>query len=475
MNGMDKQKFEDYIQEGYNTVPVLRRVDHVLPVPVIYEAFRQDEQETGLLETGRAGRYSYVPLHRIASIMAKKGQVQKDSEPPIDIPLGSDPLDLLQAAVNQWKSPRLDVGPDWCGGALGFFSYDLVRYFESIPENTLDDMGLPDLLFTMYRDLIAIDHQEMLTYFISNVLVDQGDCFEDGIRRVKQMEQQFLLLMDEETPGKVDAASLQLQLQQQQQELNISPSFTQGDFEQAVTRVQDYIRAGDVFQVNLSVRQDFPISSTPWDIYKILRVINPSPYMGYLHYPQFQIVCGSPELLIKVKDRRISTRPIAGTRQRGKDQEEDLRLAHELIDNEKERAEHIMLVDLERNDLGRVCEFGSVKVTDFMVIEEYSHVMHIVSHVEGTLAADQTIYDAVRATFPGGTITGAPKIRTMEIIEELEPVKRGLYTGALGWIGFNGDLEINIVIRTLLAKDGYGHVQAGAGIVIDSKPECRVS
>jgi para-aminobenzoate synthetase component 1 len=250
-------------------------------------------------------------------------------------------------------------------------------------------------------------------------------------------------------------------------------SFAKDQFEQAVRRVQEYIAQGDVFQVNLSVRQSKPIHVEADEVYDVLRRLNPSPYMGYLHFPEFQLVSGSPELLVKVKGGEVSTRPIAGTRPRGKNDAEDEALARELIENEKERAEHVMLVDLERNDLGRVCRYGTVEVSEWMVVEKYSHVMHIVSHVKGMLADGKDAFDAVAAAFPGGTITGAPKVRTMEIIEELEPVKRGVYTGSIGWFGFNGEVEVNIAIRTMVVKDGIAHVQAGAGIVIDSQPEAE--
>lgn len=247
-------------------------------------------------------------------------------------------------------------------------------------------------------------------------------------------------------------------------------SMDEAKFIEAVEKVQQYISQGDVFQVNLSVRQSKPIETEAIEVYRQLRKLNPSPYMGYLHTEDFQLVSGSPELLAKVKGSEVSTRPIAGTRSRGRTDEEDLQLANELINNEKERAEHVMLVDLERNDLGRVCKYGTVEVNEFMVIEKYSHVMHIVSNVRGELAEGETWFDVVNATFPGGTITGAPKVRTMEIIEELEPVRRGPYTGSLGWFGFNGNMELNIIIRTMLVKDGMAHVQAGAGVVIDSIP-----
>ncbi|NQD67842.1 anthranilate synthase component I family protein, partial [Bacillus haikouensis] len=251
----------------------------------------------------------------------------------------------------------------------------------------------------------------------------------------------------------------------------IRVSMNEEQFSNAVKRIQDYISQGDVFQVNLSVRQSQELGAEPLAVYKKLRELNPSPYMSYIQTPEFQIVSGSPELLVKKKGLEVSTRPIAGTRSRGKDAAEDEALAGELIDNEKERAEHVMLVDLERNDLGRVCRYGTVEVNEFMVIEKYSHVMHIVSNVRGTLDEHKTGADVIRSVFPGGTITGAPKIRTMEIIEELEPLRRGIYTGSIGWIGVNGDMELNIVIRTMLVKNNEAYIQAGAGVVIDSNPK----
>ena len=247
-------------------------------------------------------------------------------------------------------------------------------------------------------------------------------------------------------------------------------SFPQEDFEQAVRKVQEYIRQGDVFQVNLSLRHEKQLRSSGEHIYEWLRMVNPSPYMGMLRSPEFQLVSGSPELLVKVENGKVSARPIAGTRRRGRDEAEDQAMAEELLGSEKERAEHIMLVDLERNDIGRIAAYGSVHVPELMTIEKYSHVMHLVSQVEGKLAEGLTVFDVIAATFPGGTITGAPKVRTMEIIEELEPVRRGPYTGSIGWIDFSGNMELNIVIRTLAIKDGTGYVQAGAGIVIDSDP-----
>lgn len=257
----------------------------------------------------------------------------------------------------------------------------------------------------------------------------------------------------------------------QQDEAELQVSFSGDAFESAIHKIQHYIEQGDVFQVNLSVRQAKKLSAAPIAMYEAVRSFNPSPYMAYIESEDFAVVSGSPELLVKRKNNELSTRPIAGTRPRGASEEQDVALANELIEHEKERAEHVMLVDLERNDLGRVSKYGTVEVNEFMVIEHYSHVMHIVSNVRGEIAQGKTNADVIRAMFPGGTITGAPKIRTMEIIEELEPVRRGLYTGSIGWIGYTGDLELNIVIRTAYIQDGIAYIQAGAGIVIDSIPE----
>lgn len=246
--------------------------------------------------------------------------------------------------------------------------------------------------------------------------------------------------------------------------------FSQEAFQQAVLSIQEYIRQGDVFQVNLSLRRHLQLHADPADIYEWLRILNPSPYMGYLSSPGFSLASGSPELLVKLDGDVVSARPIAGTRRRGSNPDEDAAMEAELLGSEKERAEHIMLVDLERNDIGRIAAYGSVHVPELMTVERYSHVMHLVSQVEGQIAQGNNAYDVIAATFPGGTITGAPKIRTMEIIEELEPVTRGPYTGSMGWIDYNGDMELNIIIRTLAVLDGIGYIQTGAGIVIDSDP-----
>ncbi|QFQ24169.1 aminodeoxychorismate synthase component I [Bacillus thuringiensis] len=420
-----------------------------------YKFLSQGKSQHILLESGRGGRYNIVGLNPIAVIRGKDETLHISESGKETIKRGN-PLDLMQEYMEQWKTDYNPEYPPFQGGAIGYFSYDCIRYIEKLPSLAEDDIDIPDIFFLLFDDVFVYDQKEQVLWVITHYV----DKYEEAKERLNEWKSLWMTKAPEvtvpfESPEKKSEAV----------------AFTEAGFMKAVECIQEYIGAGDVFQVNLSTRQERTLQTHPLEIYTSLREINPSPYMGYLELGDFQIVSGSPELLIKKQGTEVSTRPIAGTRSRGADEQEDEELARELIENEKERAEHVMLVDLERNDLGRVCKYGTVEVDEFMVIEKYSHVMHIVSNVRGEVEEDKDAFDLVKAVFPGGTITGAPKIRTMEIIEELEPVRRGIYTGSIGWIGYSGDTELNIVIRTLLAKDGKAHVQAGAGIVIDSNPE----
>ncbi|MFC9728504.1 MULTISPECIES: aminodeoxychorismate synthase component I [Bacillus cereus group] len=420
-----------------------------------YKFLSQGKSQHILLESGRGGRYNIVGLNPVAVIRGKDETLHISESGKETIKRGN-PLDLMQEYMEQWKTEYNPEYPPFQGGAIGYFSYDCIRYIEKLPSLAEDDINIPDIFFLLFDDVFVYDQKEQVLWVITHY----ADKYEEAKERLNEWKSLWMTEAPEvtvpfESPEKKSEAV----------------AFTEAGFMKAVECIQEYIGAGDVFQVNLSTRQERTLQTHPLEIYTSLREINPSPYMGYLELGDFQIVSGSPELLIKKQGTEVSTRPIAGTRSRGADEQEDEELARELIENEKERAEHVMLVDLERNDLGRVCKYGTVEVDEFMVIEKYSHVMHIVSNVRGEVEEDKDAFDLVKAVFPGGTITGAPKIRTMEIIEELEPVRRGIYTGSIGWIGYSGDTELNIVIRTLLAKDGKAHVQAGAGIVIDSNPE----
>lgn len=415
----------------------------------------QESQYYTILESGRGGRYSIAAMNPIVTMVGKDNSLEVVDIEGAIIHKGN-PLHLVKEKMKEYEVETNHESPEFQGGAIGFISYDYIRYIEEIPNIAADDLKTPDVFFMLFDNWYVYDLEENKLWlsglYTANTLSDVKDKIDTAVQKIQgQGKAELQIVTPEKTIG---------------QEVSIKDN----DFQRSVRKIQEFISQGDVFQVNLSVRQMKPLNVSALDVYNQLRILNPSPYMGYFHTPEFQIVSGSPELLVKKKGDEVSTRPIAGTRSRGKDNDEDQRLADELINSEKERAEHVMLVDLERNDLGRVCEYGSVEVNEFMAIEKYSHVMHIVSNVRGKLAAKYDEYDLIDSMFPGGTITGAPKIRTMEIIEELEPVRRGPYTGSLGWIGFNKDIELNIMIRTMLVKDKKSYVQAGAGIVIDSVP-----
>ncbi|MFB5663778.1 anthranilate synthase component I family protein [Alteribacillus sp. HJP-4] len=425
-----------------------------------YRSLSQGESRHAILESGQRGRYSIAAFCPFAELRGKDdslfietaaGQFEKRGEP----------LEEMKTWLSPYTITAKPALPDFQSGLIGFFSYDYVRRNERLPHLAEDDLDTPDFCFLAFQEVFVYDHLKETLWIL--------------IHHAKGRKAEALLRAEEWKKKWLEPRAFEWCWNSEENtsianQNKMKPSFSQAAFSRAVEKVQHYIRSGDVFQVNLSVRESEPLRTPPLHIYEKLRELNPSPYMGYIHTPWQQIINGSPELLVKKRGAEASTRPIAGTRPRGKTEAEDTALEKELFGTEKERAEHIMLVDLERNDLGRVCKYGSVEVDELMVTEKYSHVMHIVSNVKGILADQVDGYDMIKAAFPGGTITGAPKIRTMEIIEELEPVRRGLYTGSIGWIGFDGDLELNIVIRTMIAKERAAYVQAGAGIVIDSKP-----
>ncbi|MEK8132992.1 anthranilate synthase component I family protein [Paenibacillus filicis] len=442
-----------------------------------------------VLESGKGGRYTFLGLRPVSEIRGTGIQAVITDQGQEPVNRTGKPLELVKQWMAPYQSPIVEGAPKWLGGCLGFWGYDVIRTIERLPVRAAADLPVPDYAFVRVDELWIIDHQEDRLYCAYHTHVPAGSPLEDNDWLRERYEAAAHAVADMRTLWeRLEAAWRTTEFVQEAEEKRrsieedrlqvdmesmpgIEADFRREDYIAAVQRTRDYIGAGDVFQINLSVRQHKSLSAKPDDIYEWLRRVNPSPYMGMLRFADFQLVSGSPELLVQLERGVVRTRPIAGTRPRGASPEEDQRLADELIHHEKERAEHIMLVDLERNDLGRISEYGSVRVKDFMVIEYYSHVMHIVSEVDGKLAAGRDAFDVIAATFPGGTITGAPKIRTMEIIEELEPVRRGPYTGSMGWIDYNGDMEFNIIIRTLVAADGVGYVQAGAGIVIDSVPE----
>ncbi len=431
-----------------------------------YQALSVDKKQHILLESGQRGRYSIAGLVPFAVMKGKNNNLLIETREG-NVRKSGEPLEEMKKWLKPYKTESNPNLPDFQGGIIGFVSYDYIRYVEELPLDTRDDLSTDDLYFLAFQQVFIYDHHNKKLWIIVHYARGEEAEAKADIQRLKAMWQHPPYFSWGRCLEQYDLLSSANRNRCQRS------SFSERTFARAVKKVQEYIRSGDVFQVNLSVRQAKNLLTPPFHIYEKLRELNPSPYMGYMHTPDFQLVSGSPELLVKKRGDEASTRPIAGTRPRGATAEQDEGYEQELIATEKERAEHVMLVDLERNDLGKVCKYGTVCVDELMVIERYSHVMHIVSNVKGKLADNVDEYDMIKAAFPGGTITGAPKIRTMEIIEELEPVRRGVYTGSIGWIGFNGDMELNIAIRTMVAKDGMAYVQAGAGIVIDSSPEAE--
>lgn len=371
----------------------------------------------------------------------------------------------IRKILNQYKPVKIAGLPRFSGGLVGYIGYDAVRQIERIPDKNPDDLKLPLMHFLLADTILAFDHIKHKILIISNAHIKSNpkNAYREACARINALERQLKKAL------KLEREEFEVPAQLTPK-LKVKSNMSKNDYEGIVRRAKEYIRAGDIIQVVLSQRFETSCSEDPFDIYRILRIINPSPYMYYLKLGDVKIIGSSPEVMVRLENGIATLRPIAGTRRRGKDEEEDQKLAEELLASKKERAEHIMLVDLGRNDLGRVCDFGSVKVTEEMAIEKYSHVMHIVSNVTGKLKRGKDEVDLIEATFPAGTVSGAPKVRAMEIIDELENKKRGLYAGSVGYFGFSGDLDSGIAIRTILIKGKRAYVQAGAGIVADSIP-----
>ncbi|MBI5213496.1 MAG: anthranilate synthase component I family protein [Nitrospirae bacterium] len=427
----------------------------------------------------RIARYSFIAFDPYLVFTVKNGEVKieakgKGQRAKVNAVSFRNPLDRLKELVTAYPQKPVQELPPFQGGAIGLLSYDFVRYIENIPRKAVDDLNIPDAHFLLVDRVIAFDHQQQKAWAI---ISPGARHMELGYRDISDIDWDSAY---DEAEARLKAIGNRLKERQnisQPLAFSLQPSalnyeMSKEQYMDIVKKTKEYIAAGDIFQANLSQRISADIGDKkPWEIYKVLRRINPSPFAAYADFGDYQIISSSPERLIRVKDGIIETRPIAGTRPRGGSRREDELMRAELLLNEKERAEHIMLIDLERNDIGRVAEYGSVVTDELMITEDYSHVIHIVSNVRGIMEKDKTCFDAIKAAFPGGTITGVPKVRCMEIIDELEPTARGPYTGSLGYIGFSGSLDLNIIIRTFVVKDGFAYVQAGAGIVADSDPE----
>jgi anthranilate synthase component 1 len=456
------------LAKEYSVVPVWRELLGDLETPV--SAFRKLGGAEGsvLLESvehgERWGRFSFIGTDPFATFQARDGQVTWTGEPPGGLPSGP-PLAVLRALLDRLRSPAIPELAPLHAGAVGYLAYDIVRQLERLPDQTENDLRLPDALLILPRSVVVFDHLGQRLALVANVLVEEDTDLERAYaaaaRRLDGLAERLAVAAPNPptplpTAGPAAKAASDLE---------------SGRYQRMVEVAKEHIRAGDVFQVVPSQRFSVRTSADPFDVYRVLRVVNPSPYMYFLRLPGVTLAGSSPEVLVTVQGRRATMRPIAGTRPRGADQASDQAMERELRDDEKERAEHVMLVDLARNDLGRVCRPGTVKVEDFMRVERYSHVMHLVSDVVGELAEEVTPFGVLAASFPAGTVSGSPKVRAMEIIDDLERHRRGPYAGCVGYFDFSGNLDTCITIRTCVFVDGVAHCQAGAGIVADSVPE----
>lgn len=474
------------LAKEHTLVPVCRTLTADLETPV--SAFLRAawaERECFLLESveggEQVGRYTFIGVSPYKRIVAR-GRQLAITEGKRTTHLEGDVFAALRDALGGHKPARLAGLPPFTAGAVGYFAYDAVRQIERLPEVAADELEVPDACLLFFDEVLAFDHVRKQIWLIVTAdvtLAPAADAYDDAVKRLNKLEKRIAQPLPKLRPGKAG-------------KLKVTSRTRKRDFLAAVERTKEYIAAGDVFQTVLSQRFDVEPGADTFQVYRALRNVNPSPYMYFLRFDPdgplggrpgksgkrgrkastaLEVAGSSPELLVRVNNRRIEYRPIAGTRPRGADENEDQRLADEMLHDEKERAEHVMLVDLGRNDVGRVSEYGSVKVDRLMFVERYSHVMHIVSTIEGRLRRELTAVDALRACFPAGTLSGAPKVRAMEIIEELEPARRGTYGGAVLYADFSGNLDSCIAIRSLMVKGGKGSVQAGAGIVADSVPE----
>ncbi|MES2772068.1 MAG: anthranilate synthase component I [Pseudomonadota bacterium] len=481
---MTENEFKNLEKQGYNRIPITLETfaDLDTPLSIYLKLTRGDEASsyTYLLESvqggERFGRYSIIGLHSPNRIVVRENRVQIfRHQTLIEEHDNAEPLALIEQYRARFRSAPVADLPRFCGGLVGYFGYDTVRYIETrlasrhVAKKTdnanLDtpaDLDTPDILLLLSEEIAVVDNLSGKLTLVLYTDPKLPNAFAAAQERLKT------LLAKLREPVQIPSE------QPQKPGLAVS-SFGEEAFKQAVRKAKEYITAGDIMQVVLAQRMSKPLSASPIALYRSLRSINPSPYMFYFDFLDFHVVGASPEILVRLEGeseaQRVTVRPIAGTRRRGATLAEDEALAVELLADEKERAEHLQLLDLGRNDLGRVAKIGSVKLTEHMLIERYSHVMHIVSNVEAQLQSGMSALDVLKATFPAGTVSGAPKVRAMEIIDELEPVKRGIYAGAVGYLGFNGEMDLAIAIRTALIKDGLLHVQAGAGIVADSDPD----
>lgn len=463
----DKSNFFEFAASGSTLIPVYREIMADLDTPVSAFLKIDDGNCSFLLESieggEKWGRYSFLGSSP-ATILRSKGTTVEiiESGKPLQSIECDDPLSLVRNLLSRCAPAEIPGLPRFFGGAVGYLGYDMVRFFEQLPTDRPSEIGAWDSFFLITDSLVIFDNMSQTIKVVANAHLDGTqnltEAYESAIERIDDLV------------GKLRMPTVHPSFIKSEHETIFTPNMQRDEFESAVETAKEYVRSGDIIQVVLSQRFSGELTVDPFNVYRVLRTLNPSPYLFFLRFQETIVLGASPEVMVRKEGNRVELRPIAGTRPRGKTAEEDLLLEKELLADPKERAEHVMLVDLGRNDLGRVCKPGSVHVSELMTIERYSHVMHIVSNVEGTLAPEQDAFSLVKATFPAGTLSGAPKIRAMQIIDELEPCRREIYGGAVGYFSFFGNMDLAITIRTLVVQDGKIHLQAGAGIVADSDP-----
>ncbi|OGW74958.1 MAG: aminodeoxychorismate synthase, component I [Omnitrophica bacterium RBG_13_46_9] len=458
-------------------LPIIEKIDIKCSPVSIYALFKDLPYSSFLdsaLNSHSLGRFSFIGMEPFLVFKSKKDRIILDWTTKQEISRGN-PFIILKGLFEKFRIDSQDFPFPFIGGGIGYFSYELKDFNESLPDRAVDDINIPDCIMCFYDCILAFDHFSGESFIISSGLPEKGE--RRLYRRRARLEnvRNRIYALTKTRPEQAPAAAGRVvkkpMLERLQPAYCLGSNFTKDSYLKAVENAKEYIKAGDIYQVNLSQRFKVPFSIDPFDLYSILRTINPAPFACFLNFGDVKVVSASPERFLKKDARRIQTRPIKGTRPRGKDGGEDARLKEELISSAKDKAENLMIIDLERNDLGRICEYGSVRVTEFMACEKYATVFHLVSTIEGQLRGEIDSIDCLINCFPGGSITGAPKIRSMEIIEELEPVKRSIYTGSVGYISFNDNMDTSIVIRTFIIKGNETYFQVGGGIVYDSDPE----
>lgn len=465
----------EHLAKDYNLIPVVCHIMADTETPIRLFHHFHEERYAFLLESVEGGmqwaRYSFIGTSPFLLVEGKEGRLRIEEDGVVS-EVTDHPVKFLRQCLAKYRSPSLPDLPRFTGGAVGFFGYDLLQYYEDLPKHREDDLKMNDIQFMFCDQIIAFDHVKQQIKIIANAHIPDGATAKEIATAYQSACRKIAEIIDKLQKPLLSTLTMNHKTVIDQIELgDVTSNVSKSDYAERVEKAKQYIQAGDILQVVLSQRFEIATEIAPLHVYRVLRTLNPSPYMYYLKMDEEIIVGTSPELLVRVEGERVETRPIAGTRPRGKTTVEDLALEKELLADHKELAEHLMLVDLGRNDIGKVSEYGSVTLDSFQQIERYSHVMHIVSNVSGKLREDRDFFDAIASCLPAGTVSGAPKLRAMEIIAELEREARGAYAGAIGYLGFSGNLDTCITIRTIIFKHGKAYVQAGGGIVIDSDPE----